>query len=289
MNIKKNGLESTVSSTEFTNVTEDHEGMEVFTELSYHPDWNVPKEQHYVFSFLNNELLPLMPNQISLSGIEWNDTENGVEVTAFVRNSLSKPIEIKEAELLLINQKKQLVARKVFDFTQLGSLPPQSSRPWIFPFSKENIVDLELLEKENWTLAFNMATKQEHQLDLDQAWEESLSLEDKTKLTELVKNLPKLQDREFNLMGLSAKYNNDESLIVTILLRNGNDQNVQLEKIPLEVLDANNEVVARGGFEVNLEIKANTTKPWSFIFPKEMVQMHDADLSKWRVQLISSN
>jgi len=262
--------------------------MEIFTELSYHPDWNVPKEQHYVFSFLNNELSPLQPNQISLSGIEWNESGNGIEVTAFVRNSLNRPIELKETELLLINQQKQLVARKVFDFTQLGSLPSQSSRPWIFHFPNENILDLELLEKENWTLAFNLASKKEHQLDLDSTWEESLSIEDKEKLTQLVKNLPKLQDREFNLMGLSAKYRSDESFIVTILLRNGNDQNIQVENIPLEVLDASSEVIAKGGFEVNLEIKANTTKPWSFIFPKEMVQKHNADLSSWKVQIINA-
>ncbi len=46
---------------------------------------------------------------------------------------------------------------------------------------------------------------------------------------------------------------------------------MKLEQIPLIVEDASDEVIAKGGFKLdNLEVKANTSKPWTFIFPKEL-------------------
>ena len=59
---------------------------------------------------------------------------------------------------------------------------------------------------------------------------------------------------------------------------------MKLEQLPLVVEDASGEVIAKGTFKLNqLEIKANTSKPWIFIFPKERLLKEEIDLSKWKV------
>ena len=57
-----------------------------------------------------------------------------------------------------------------------------------------------------------------------------------------------------------------------------------LNNLPLIVEDASGEVIAKGGFKLDqLEVKANTSKPWTFIFPKELLLKENIDLSKWKV------
>ncbi|MBW9234195.1 SLAP domain-containing protein, partial [Leptospira santarosai] len=56
-----------------------------------------------------------------------------------------------------------------------------------------------------------------------------------------------------------------------------------------EVLDANGNIVAQGAFMIDqLKVNANTSKPWTFLFPKEMVINKDPDMSKWTVRVPQS-
>jgi len=59
--------ENTIDSKDLLgNVTTNKgENRDVETKLSFHPQWDVPQEQKYIFTFLANELEPLKPNQLS--------------------------------------------------------------------------------------------------------------------------------------------------------------------------------------------------------------------------------
>jgi accessory Sec system S-layer assembly protein len=279
--IKKEGKDSTISSEEILNETEESTETEIETELSFHPAWNVPAEQTYVYRFLNNELPPLKPNQISLSGIELKREEDGLVAVAFVRNSLSKAIRFEEVQLLLLDAEKQLIARNTFNLSELGELPARSSRPWFFKFPIETLVKQEFAN-EGWTLAFEL--KKKHQLDLHESWEQSLGEDQKVKLKQVVEKLGAPQAGEINFMGLQAAQAENGDLHATILIRNGTNKNIQIQQLPLELRDASNEVVAKGGFQLkDFEVKANTTKPWTFIFPKQLLTKEEIDLSKWKV------
>jgi accessory Sec system S-layer assembly protein len=279
--VKKSGLDSSVSSNELLNETETSADEEIETELSIHPAWNIPSEQMYVLRFLNNELQPLKPNQISLSGIEMKAEEPGLEVTAFVRNSLNKGIKFEKVGLLLMDSKKQAIARHEFDLSELGEIPGRSSRPWTFVFPPSSVQRTEF-SKEDWTIAFEL--KKKHSLDLHSTWEKSIAEEDKEKLEKLLQNIQPPKSGEINFMGLSAKLADSGDLHVSVLIRNGHDRNIQLQQLPLQVEDAAGEKVAGGGFKLeDFEVKANTSKPWTFIFPSSLVTKENPDLSKWKV------
>lgn len=286
--LKNDGRESAIASSELTDSTDVESAEEVDTELSIHPSSNIPKEQMYVLRFLNNELPPLKANQLSLSGIEWDEQPEGLAVSAFVRNSVNKGIQLGDVPLLLINEKNEVKARHEFNLAEVGEIPANSSRPWTFIFPAPSIEKQVGLEKENWTLAFDLTSK-EHKLDLSDSWKEALPEAEKEKLQQIVEQLGAPGKSELNFTGLQAGLAEDGKFHVTVLIRNGYDRQINIEKLPLQVLDSHKEVIAEGQFNVgNLEIKANTTKPWSFIFPKELLKNENPDLSRWSVQVKSN-
>lgn len=259
---------------------------DIDTPLSLAEDWEISQEQLYVFQFLSNDLEPLKHNQLSISGIDLeHDLKGNTVVKAFVRQTLDEAIELGEVELLLLDEKGELIASQRFDLSELGTLPPRTARPWVFVFDQEN-VEVDEVPEENWTIAFNVESMMPHRLDLDEAWEKALSQEQKDSLAKVIEGLPKLQPKEVNIIGFQITEQEDQSLAVSLFVRNGHTKRINIEQMPLEILDANQKVVAKGSFDLApLSVKANTSKPWTFIFPKEMVNLQDADLSRWTAKI----
>jgi accessory Sec system S-layer assembly protein len=282
---KQENMESVVDSNElFENEELTVTDNEVKPELSFHPNWTISVEERYYYQFLNNEQAPLKENQISLSGIELQQTEQGYMVTAFVRSSLTKPIQFQQMPLLLIGPNGEMLGRKVFDLSVLGELPPKSSRPWKFLFEKHTLTTEEL-PTTGWKLAFELKTAPKpHSLDLAESWEKSLADEDKAKLASLIQSIQPPKPGEVNFMGLQIKQAENGDLHVTLLIRNGSHKHIQIQQLPLQVEDAAGDIVARGGFTLDsFEVKANTSKPWTFIFPKSLVLKENPDFSTWKV------
>lgn len=284
--IKKSGKDNTVEAQELLDVKESSEDIEVTTALYIHPGWTLPAEQQYVFRFLHNELMPLQPNQISIAGVDLANTSNGIEVTAFVRNSLQKKVSFGETTLLLLDEEQNLIARQSFDLSELGEIPAESSMPWVFRFPA-NTIKQEIFKESNWTLAFELARP--HTLDLHESWDKTLSAEEKEGLRKLVASAGKPNDGEVNFMGIKINHNPGENLSVTLMIRNGTKQDMHLQQIPLAVKDASGEIVAEGAF--NLEdfvVKANTSKPWTFIFPSSFIKREEINLSSWSIEVINN-
>ncbi|MFJ7825313.1 accessory Sec system S-layer assembly protein [Psychrobacillus sp. NPDC096623] len=281
---KTAGKDSTINSEELLDI-EISESNSIKTELSYHPSWNVPKEQQYVFQFLLNELEPLKPNQLSLSGLEIDKEDDSWLVKAFFRTSLAKPIELGSVELLLLDTSNNVIASQQFDFSELGEIPGNSARPWVFKFDKPTIGSEEL-PAEGWQLAFNLKSFEPHKLELHESWEKSLPKEQKEALEQLVSSLPSLKEDEVNITGVQLKEQPDDGLAVTVFIRNGSNKSLSFQQLPLVLSDANNDIVAQGSFKLdNFEVQSNTTKPWTFIFPKELVNKEAKNLTKWTVKI----
>ena len=285
---EKTGADSVISSDEILEGSAQSEGTEeVETTLSLHPQWALSQEQEYVFRFLSNELEPLKPNQISLSGIDIDvEPANGSWlVKSFFRSSLEQAITVGSVELMLLDDEGKTIASQEFDLNELGEIPARSARPWVFVFTKENIF-AEEPPAENWKLAFNVQSMVPHKLELEQAWEDGLSTEQKDALEKVVEGMPKLKPREVNFAGFQVKKQDDGSIAASIFIRNGHSKQINIEKLPLELIDATGEMVAKGSFDLApLSVKANTSKPWTFIYPKEMVQKEEPDFSRWTIRV----
>lgn len=289
---KKTGSDSTIGSEEIIDGATTFSDTDVIeTTLSMHPEWDVPQEQDYVFRFLSNELEPLKPNQISLSGIDIDvDPADGSWlVKAFFRSSLDQQIAVGSVELMLLDEEGNTLASDEFDLAELGDIPARSARPWVFVFTKDNIF-AEQPPTKDWKLAFNVQSMVPHKLELEQAWEDGLTDEQKEGLATVVEGLPKLKPREVNISGFQVKEQDDGGIAASVFIRNGHSKQINIEKLPLELLDAAGDLVATGSFELaSLSVKANTSKPWTFIYPKELIQKAEPDLSRWTVRVPQQN
>jgi len=286
---EKTGLDSTVASEEILENGQAGSGNEdIETELSLHSQWTLTQEQEYVFRFLANELEPLKPNQISLSGIDIDlePANDSWLVKAFFRSSLDQAITVGEIELLLLDEEGNTAASAEFDLNELGEIPARSARPWVFVFEKKDQLTEEI-PATNWKLAFNVHSMMPHQLELAPSWEEQLPAEQKEALAEVVNGLPKLKPREVNIAGFQIQSQDDDTIAASVFVRNGHSKQINIEKLPLELIDATGDLVARGTFDLNppLSVKANSTTPWTFIYPKELIKKDEPDFSRWTIRV----
>lgn len=263
---------------------------EVKTKLSFHPDWDVPQEQQYIFNFLANDLAPLKPNQLSLAAINISEeaATGAWQVKAFFRSSLNQAIELGDIELIILDKDGNKIGAKQFNFKKLGTIPANSARPWVFEFDQASL-DTNEIPEEGWQLAFNLISLRGHILDLHESWKEQLPAEQQQQLAEIVKGLPTLGKTEVNFTGLQLKHREEDgTLHVSIFIRNGNEKQINLEQLPLEIVDANGKQVAKGSFKLDpvLTVQGNATRPWTFIFPAELVNIEGADLSRWTARVV---
>lgn len=259
----------------------------VLTSLSLHESWEerLSSQEKYALSFMAQELAPLAEGSISLVGISLHPHDDGVEVTAFVRNSADRPIRMGKMTLVILFGDQELFTRQSFDFSVIGEIPPRSARPWSFVFAREHFLQRNVL-LTNWKLSFEMAQKKmvlPQQLELEESWIKALSDEQKQGLIELAKRLPALKEGEVNIQSVQARLQQDGALHVILLIRNGSSQALNFEKLPLVIYDAAEEKAAEGLFELgSFVVKPGTSKPWLFIFPRESVVKEEADFSRWK-------
>jgi accessory Sec system S-layer assembly protein len=281
---KKKGKDTTVSSNELLSGEEHVTQTNVVKQTLYlHHSWHeINQEQKYIYQFLHKELPSLQENQLSLSGIEVN-TEGDIRyATTFVRSSISKPITLEEVTLLLLNEEKQVCARKKFDLSVLGEIPAHVNMPWVFTFEQHTWTEA-VVPETGWQLAFELTG--EHQLELAPEWEEQLPEEQKKKLRDIVAGLKPPNEGEINFFGLQAVHQDSGDLHITILIRNGTRNNISISQLPLHISDASGDIIAQGSFtltDFDFDVKANTSKPWTFIFPASLVIKAELDLSTWK-------
>lgn len=258
--------------------------QKIKTTLSIHPEWDISRQEYYVYQFQMNQLPELLENQISITGFKVDEYEDFFSITGFIRSTVPQPVKFEMLQLLVLDADQQVLARETFDMERFGELPPMAARPWRFIFDRETLSEGKTIPSEGWTLAFELKAKNEHKLDLDESWKKSITEEQTAKLQQLVQNIEPVKPNEINIMGIEALFSDQGDLNVTLLIRNGSMKNVQLEQLPLIAEDATGEIIARGAFKTEgLEIKANTSKPWTFIFPKSMLNKENIDLSSWKV------
>ena len=257
----------------------------VYTTLVFHESQDFSTPETYVLRFHHQQLPSLKPNQISISGIRLTRFEEDVIIDAFIRNTLDRAVRFEMVDLLLIDENSKPLAKKTFDLSEMGEIPALSCVPWRFFFEEEDYV-AESIPDEGWKIAFELKHEsKEHTLDLAPSWDEQLSAEQREHLEKVVAGLPELKEDEVNFMGLEAVMQEAGTFAVTVLIRNGSKKkSIKIEQLPLVVEDADGDQVCQGGFALeDFEVKANTTKPWTFIFPEPLVVKKNPNLTRWKV------
>ncbi|GGB43460.1 accessory Sec system S-layer assembly protein [Fictibacillus barbaricus] len=262
------------------------------TQLFIHPAVVVSPQEKYVFQFYHQLLPDLKPNQISINGYELMEFNDSVIIEGFIRNTLPSKIRFEEVILLIMDSDSRILARKVFDFNMLGELPPSSSIPWKFLFEPEDfLVNLSEWNKDDWKLAFELKKQNpaNETLELEASWEERLSEEEQKDLRKLISTLPPLKNEEVNLFGLKAERSNEKNVALTLLIRNGTGKKIELSQLPLQLESEDGKIIASGLFQLkDFSISPYSCKPWTFIFPENLVLAMPEEFTSWKVSVPSA-
>ncbi|UTE77357.1 accessory Sec system S-layer assembly protein [Rossellomorea sp. KS-H15a] len=283
---KTSGRESVIPSEDLLDIKEEETNQWINTSLSFPPHADINSEERYFFQFLHNSLSDMKENQISIAGVDLTKTEDHLLITAFVRNSLNKKVKLPTAPLLLLDPEGNRIIRKEFNLSLLGEIPPRSSRPWQFKFPLKDL-EMEEFPHSGWKLSFELSPRTPHLLDLEESWKNGLTADKITKLEKMVQALDIPKRGEIECVGINIEFSQEGQLHTTILIRNGSEKSIKIQQLPIAVEDASGSLIAKGAFNLNnMQVKENTSKPWTFIFPESLILEKSPDLSKWKAYVI---
>lgn len=250
-------------------------------ELKFPKKLSEVKKDHY--KKLHNDLPAMKENQINLTAVEIDFPDpDTIIVTSFIRSTVNKTVRLENTNILLIDKNAKVLSDKKEDFSELGPLTPNSSQLYTFIFPNKNIQTLNPDEAKNWSLAFESNLK--HRVDYSDLDESKIPQSTKDRLQEIIEKMP-LDENELSFVGFSAKSDDKNNLQVSLLIRNGTEDDLDIKQLPLRFYDGSKELTAQGTFKIeDFTVLANTSKPLSLVFPAKSIIKDELDLSSWSVE-----
>ncbi|WP_232697857.1 SLAP domain-containing protein [Brevibacillus daliensis] len=265
---------------------------EVDLELSLHPMWdmNLDQSKKYALGFINEGLPKIPEGTFAVTGFSLIPREKGVTVSMFLRNASSKPINLKDVDLIL-KIEDQIFAEGNIDLSHAGEIPPYSSRPWEATFADEFIVYDRSLDFSNWSLAIRMGQPEyiwPKTLEIDPQMEAKMTDSMKKKLHFLVENLPPLQEGTISFTGYDVGLAKNGQLVAAMLIRNATRNTYNGKKWDIVISNTEtNKIVAQGRVDASrVKVQAGHSRPWILVFPADKVK-NTEDLTKknWAIQV----
>lgn len=241
---------------------------------------NLTQNERTHYEKIHKELPKMEENHLTITGVELKTSNlHTIKVAVFIRSTLKKEITMKPTKIVLLDANLVPFAEKDESFTNLGTVPPNTSKLFTIEFSKEHLKQSDINQLNHWSLAFNENIK--HRIDYSGFDVTELSTQTKTWLKELAHKEP-LKNNELSFMPFSAKLDKSSNLLVYLLIRNGTHDNLDIKQLPLKFYDATEELIATGLFTFEeMTVLANTSKPIAFVFPLDNIKKDHLDLSSW--------
>ncbi|MFD3155974.1 SLAP domain-containing protein [Haloimpatiens sp. FM7330] len=259
----------------------------VDTELSLHP-----KQENVVSDFQKEfiedeikDLPPIKEGDINVSAAYIYDIGDKYELSIYIRNGLTKPINLEKVPFDIVNSKDEVLASQIFDLKEMGKIPAHSVRPWKIYFDKEN-VNVDEIPQDDWKIVFDSRIKAIRYVKVQlEDLPEDIAEDKREMLQQYVNDLPKLKDGDFSISTFYVKEEEDGSLGVTLIMRNGTNKAVELGKLPVTIYDAEGKLATKGVFEnINVQINPYKATVREFVFLKEQRLPGDFNFEKWTVK-----
>ncbi|MGZ0051776.1 SLAP domain-containing protein [Brevibacillus gelatini] len=261
----------------------------VRTELSLHPMWEqeLDAEKKYTLRFLQAELPEMARGLISVTGFSLIPQPNGMTVALFFRNATDKPVRFKNIGLAIYLDDKPFARMRV-DLSDMGSIPPHTSRPWEVHFPEESYLHDNFMFSR-WKVVMK-AGKRSHiwpsTLELDPDMESRMTQRQKDRLESLAYSLPPIPVNTVHITGFDIGKTKDGKLVAALLFRNGLSKDYQPDQLKITISDMDGDVVARGVVNASkIRVKPGNSRPWLVVFPPEFVKKPDANLRRWTLEV----
>jgi len=233
-----------------------------------------------------DELPPVLEGDINIATTYIFDMEDKFEAGIYIRNGLNKQVNLELVPLNILDKDNNIVATKVFNFKELGVVPPMSARPWKLYFEKE-IVKVDILNKDDFKIVFDINIQAKATVDIEiENIPENINSREKQKYMDFLNGLPAIAANQVSVSTYSLTKDQEDNLDITLLIRNGSIKEVNLEKLPIKIIAEDGQEVAGGVFDLQGQaIKVSSRKAvlHRFIFPSSSLLSEEFDISKCKV------
>lgn len=235
-----------------------------------------------------NSKFPLKENNIDIRQNYFIRNDNTIEVGFFIRNALKSSVSFEKTPLILQDKDGNKILAETFDFKGHGVIPGLSAKPFVVKFEINDSININ--DGEEYTIkfdeanifnAFSSVKTEIENIPLDISFDEEQGIRD------FANNLETLKKDQIDISLYKLSYTKIKGIECSVVIRNGYDRDINIEKLPIRVLNEDGEVVARRLFEStenSLKLSAKKSIFIKFImFPDEVIDKN-VDLSKCRIE-----
>jgi SLAP domain-containing protein len=234
-----------------------------------------------------NSKFPISENKVDIKKTYFIKSDNTIEVGFFIRNSLETNVSFEDVVLVLQDKNDKNILSKKFNFKGYGSIPSFSARPFSAIFELNGEIDIIENEEYNIKFAginnsksfFSVSTEIENMPD-------NLTFEEEKAIRDFANSLDTLKEDEIAITVYAINYNDSKGIDCVLIVRNGNDKNININKLPITVVNENGEKIARNVFENPsgiLVVSPKKSKLVKFTFKSKDIFIHEQDLSRCKV------
>ncbi|WP_391207588.1 SLAP domain-containing protein [Psychrobacillus sp. L4] len=262
------------------------------TTLEFSDLWNLNEQERYVFQAAHNKLKGLNPNQINIHGVNLHKTNDGCIITAIIRQSLQKNLALADIRLIVRDIAGKEIAKKDFNMEHYGELAPLRARPWMFEFENEFLLVAydDITDKMEFEVVFEYKQESisDFSLQLDEKWTQELTKDQKESLEKTLASLNPLALNDVSISTISLA-EQENGVTIDVFIRNSFDKGVILNSLPIQLFDADKDLVAQHEFQLKeFNINAKHARPMSLFIPKEKIKKVNPDWSNWKIEIITS-
>lgn len=261
--------------------------LEVSTVLSLleHDDNVMSDVQKEILEEEIAELEPIKEDQVNVSGIYAYNSGDKVEVKVYIRNGLSKGVKLEYVPFVITNSKGDTLAYQIFNLESLGEIPARSARPVKLYFEKKNVY-VDNIPMDDWNVGFDTRINVKRRVRAEyENLPKDIEVEEKIIFDNFLKELPELNEGEFTVSTFSIGVQKNGNILITLVMRNGTNKPIKLDKIPMSVKDANGTVVKSNLFELkDFSVSPFRARVCNFAFPTGLTLEQDVALDNWSVE-----
>ncbi|MFJ8064795.1 SLAP domain-containing protein [Psychrobacillus sp. NPDC096426] len=261
------------------------------TMLEFSDKWDLDQQDRYVFQYFHNKLKGLEPNQVNIHGVELLKAEDGFIMTAIIRHSLQKALNIQDIRLVVRDTEGKELARKDFNMEYFGVLNSLRARAWVFDFDKDSLLvsEDEIQDKMEFEVVFEIQEPavSRFELQLDDNWSNGLTEEQRSSLSTTLSSLDSIKQDEISVSAFNLEVVED-GVSVYVFVRNSFNNDITISNLPLQLFDAAGDLIAQLGFPLEqFTVQPTHARPISLHFPETVFKKAAPDWTSWTIKLTS--
>ncbi|MFL0194304.1 SLAP domain-containing protein [Clostridium sp. WILCCON 0269] len=230
-----------------------------------------------------NSFPPINKGEIDIVGSYTFDMGDYLEVQVFLRNGMERNVDFDKVPFVILNSKNEILAAQIFNMQDIGVLPPHTARPYKLNFDKAN-VHVDKISSDDWHIVFDNVETVEYENFKYGELPDTLSEKTSQVLNDFLKSLPKIEKGRYDLSKFNIGINENGELIASIVIRNGFDKPLGIEKLPVTIKNEEGNRVFSAIFDVHdFKVNPGEAKFFNLKCETEIRFNQKMDLSNWEL------